>query len=316
MRDLEWVDHQAARRSGLQGASGFTLDSFTEAARVARRGLQRVFIVAHAFAGDRREGGIHEWLDRFADEHRLQLLILSIDLAFDPAWDLADPLTIHQLMVLAKGGFIDIILGGPPCATWSRARFLPMRGGSWGPRPLRWRTDDEIWGRCDLWPSVQARVTEANVLMVNFLALCEAVSLRGGGHLCEHPEDPGMDPYPSVWATDLMIGLEDRVGAVRILLDQCMYGGPAPKVTCLSGTLQGLSEGEIRCDRRHAHGRSSGLNEHGQFHTRRLQTYPSGLSRFIALRITRTLLAMRRDGSGPGCWRRAEALRGLRESAR
>ena len=29
------------------------------------------------------------------------------------------------LMMLAEEGLIDVILGGPPCSTWSKLRFLP-----------------------------------------------------------------------------------------------------------------------------------------------------------------------------------------------
>eukprot|EP00972_Heterocapsa_arctica_P078022 11505204-Heterocapsa_arctica.AAC.1 len=80
--------------------------------------------------------------------------MLSIDLAFDAGWDMGDPHTMCMLMQLAVRAYIDVVLGGPPCATWSRARFIPMPGG-YGPRPLRWRTDDEIWGRGYVWPSEQ-----------------------------------------------------------------------------------------------------------------------------------------------------------------
>ena len=41
----------------------------------------------------------------------------------------------------------------------------------------------------------------SNLGSVNLMALCEAVSSRGGAHFLEHPTDHGRDPFPSLWAT-------------------------------------------------------------------------------------------------------------------
>ena len=87
-------------------------------------------------------------------------------------------------------GLLDGILGGPPCSTWSRLRFLPD-----GPRPLRLRWS--LWGIKGLTSAEHQRITEANILLVNFLSLAEALSVRGGLCLLEHPSDPEEDPYPS-----------------------------------------------------------------------------------------------------------------------
>ena len=137
------------------------------------------------------------------------------------------------LMMLAEEGLIDIVLGGPPCSTWSKLRFLPN-----GPPPLRHR-GDHVWGLPGLTLAQRARVREGNVLMVNCLALFEAVSLRGGGHLMEHPADPGYEPFPSIWSNEEMQGLEFRCNAIRLLIHQCMFGGRARKDTFLFGTLDG-----------------------------------------------------------------------------
>ena len=137
----------------------------------------------------------------------------------DSRWDLSVPATFMALMLLAEEGLIDLVLGGPPCSTWSKVRFLPG-----GPPPLRLR-GSFVWGLPGLTAHQQNRVREGNVLMVNFLAICEAVSLRGGGHLLEHPADPGCAPYLSVLSTDELIGMERRTGAIRLLLHHCMFGG-------------------------------------------------------------------------------------------
>ena len=197
-------------------------------------------------------------------------------------------------------GLIDVALGGPPCSTVARSRHVPLPGGG-GPRPLRFR--DQLWGRNDLKPFEMERVLEANTLWLNFMAICESVSSRAGAHLWEHPADPGEPPFPSVWATVEMQMMEERVGAQRALLHQCPFGGLVPKLTCLSGTLDGLEDLDgIRCpgvSKQHVHGRSIGRAQDGSFHTRRLQTYPTGLCRAIASMIFQTLSRMAISNTGP-----------------
>ena len=43
----------------------------------------------------------------------------------------------------------------------------------------------------------------ANVLLVNFLGLCEILHGVGGLFLFEHRADPGVEAYPSSFATEL-----------------------------------------------------------------------------------------------------------------
>ena len=145
----------------------------------------------------------------------------------------------------------------------------------------------------------KARVREGNVLMVNFLALCEAVSLRGGGHLLEHPADPGRDPFPAIWSTEELQALELRCNAIRLLIHQCMLGGRARKDTFVSGTLDGLDIPPILCDRSHSHAAYIGGCVDGAFKSRELATYPEGFCKFLAQLILATLLRFLRDDTGP-----------------
>ena len=50
------------------------------------------------------------------------------------AFDLMDAWVVQEMLQWAAQGLIDVLLGGPPCATWSAARHLPG-----GPPPLRER---------------------------------------------------------------------------------------------------------------------------------------------------------------------------------
>lgn len=99
----------------------------------------------------------------------------------------------------------------------ARARHVYLPGG---PRPPRFRW--ALWGRHDFRPAERARVQEANLLWLNFFMLAEAVASRGGGYLMEHPADPGVEPYPSIWVLPEVLGLEQRVGGRRVHLHQCL----------------------------------------------------------------------------------------------
>ena len=56
--------------------------------------------------------------------------------------------------------------------------------------------------------------------MVHFLHLCELVARLGGVHILEHPDDPGCEPFPSVFDTVLLQEMEARLGASRVRVHQ------------------------------------------------------------------------------------------------
>ena len=181
----------------------------------------------------------------------------------------------------------------------SRARFNRKH---LGPRPVRFR--DQFWGRNDLTKHEYVRVVESNTLYVNSLGLMERVSSRQGLHFWEHPEDPGEQPFPSIWNTDEMLELERRVDASCVSFDQCVFGAPVPKGTTISTTCP-VPEvfHQARCpglSSLHQHtGVSQGVNSEGLFHTRRLQTYPPRLCEAIAEMLLLGLQKMKLNGLGP-----------------
>ena len=123
---------------------------------------------------------------------------------------------------------------------------------------------DYCWGLPGHYEWEKVRVAEANVLLLHSLAMAEAVSLPGGGHLIEHPEDTGGPPYP-LWDTEEMSAMEERTSAVRQHIDHCMSGCPSKKATCLSGTLVGMDQFGSLCDGQlyHRHEYSLGVDENG-----------------------------------------------------
>lgn len=297
LADHEWVQRQLLRKEADAGEAGYTVTGWCSAVRAAKQSGARTFVVMHFFAGERRTEDVEAWLTKHCCNENLQLLMISVDLATDNNWDFTIPATYHAIMELVEEGLVDVVIGGPPCSTVSRSRHVYMVGG---PRPLRFRHC--LWGRPDLKPWEKARLDESNILWLNYMSVCEGVSIRGGAHLWEHPADPGQDPYPSVWVTDEMLGLERRTDAQRAVLHQCPFGGLTPKLTCLSGTVDGLAELDgIRCpgvSKDHVHSKSVGRKPDGSFYTRRLQTYPPGLCAALGAMILKTLLRFRNDKTG------------------
>ena len=130
--------------------------------------------------------------------------------------------------------------------------------------------------------------------------MCEALSLRGGAHLWEHPADPEIAPLPSIFATEEFTASEKRTGAKRATFHQCQFGGVTMKPTTVSSTLDRIEELDgIFCQGGHQHGKSSGLNELGVFNTRRLQSYPNKLNLAFAFCISETLRRFKQCQSGP-----------------
>jgi len=232
-------------------------------------------VVLHCFGGSRRDGDLEGWFEHWAMTMGLVLLVQTADLAFDSEWDLGNPHTIQLLLEMISLGLLDVLIGGPPCATLSRARFLVG-----GPRPLRFR-GAEVWGRHDLTKREKDSVREANLLMLNFLGLCTAMAKVRGLFILEHPEDPGVAPFPSVFSTPQVAALLAMENVMLDLIDQCMYGGPAKKGTGLLHNVRTLCEGLLRCSGNHRHGPSTGLNAEGVWHSRRLQNYPSNMCNWL-----------------------------------
>jgi hypothetical protein len=169
-----------------------TVQDFISAIKAARQSDRRVLVVVNLFAGERRQDDIEHWLNRLSASEGFRLLVISPDLATDSNWDLSVPATFHALMQAISEGLIDIVTGGPPCSTVSKARFSQMFPG---PRPVHLR-GEYFWGGGP-WMTTheRSRVTEANVLWMRSLALMEQASRLGGAHLWEHPQDPGHDPF-------------------------------------------------------------------------------------------------------------------------
>ena len=141
--------------------------------------------------------------------------------------------------------------------------------------------------------------------MMNTLSFLDGLAARGGLVGMEHPDDPGMDPYPSIWSTAEMLNLIIRRCLGRRHLDQCMCKGPCKKPTCVTGNMPGLDGSGPFCDGQHVHEKSVGRSKTGAFLSQRLSLYPSGFCELIAGWFLAGFLAMLKTGAGPTGWRRS-----------
>ena len=300
--DDQWMTRQEWRRLPSSSHSQYTVAEWCTTVRFAKQSDQRVFVGMHYFGGDHRPGDLQDWLEKFVVEAGLILLFLTVDITHDPQWDLTLPNTYDSICALALEGLLDVFVAGPPCNTVSRLRHLFLENG---PRPLRSRVLP--WGLPGLSANENSRLIEANRLWLNTMSLAEIVSMQGGGHLIEHPGDPG-EPYPSLWCTTEMTEMEARTNAVRSHMHQCPFGGIAPKYTIWSGAIDEMpSLDQVWCpgiSDSHVHGISHGRKSDGTFYSRALQRYPNKLCRHIAWMISRTIVRFATCYVGPtGCLR-------------
>lgn len=269
----------------------------------------RVFRVAHLFSGHRRKEDLEWWLRELAPTYGVTLEVWSIDVSIDPSLDLTKPAIVDYLVTAFAAGFFHAAVGGPPCSTWSRVRF--RKGG--GPRPLRTRA--EPWGRTDVdfTPSEARKVELGTKLLCACVKLFEALSAAGGVFVLEHPRDPGVPPFPSIWDLPLTKDLSERTGAETIDLDQCMFGQRAQKGTfIMTNGSQARRFLEKRCCHSSHDEVLVGVNADGSFRTAAAQTYPSGLCRAIAETILSDLSRMSSSGTGPDPECRHPTIDGLR----
>ena len=86
----------------------------------------KIHFILHLFSGQRRPGDFQDHLESTFSQRMsvLPIVVLSVDIVLDgKRGDLSNPDTVNlwtDLILLKRVAFV---LGGPPCETWSVARF-------------------------------------------------------------------------------------------------------------------------------------------------------------------------------------------------
>ena len=103
----------------------------------------------------------------------------------------------------------------------------------------------------------------------------------GGPAVVEHPDDVGVPPYASIFATTQLHDVLSKHHGAKVTHDQCMSGCLTRKRTGLAGRAVGLELMAEQC----CHGRHVFMPQYtdsGDFGTKGLETYPSEFCRKLA----------------------------------
>ena len=258
-------------------------------------------VILHAYSGRRRAGDLQFYLEalhRDAPDGML-LHVVSLDLMTDPLWgDATRPETQRFWRNGADSGFVHGFLAGPPCETWSQARFVVLAETTHGPRPVR--AADQLWGLDALSLRELHQVMVGNDLLGFALDMLLRVYFSGGSGIIEHPEMPADPAKPSIWRLPIMHVFRHLDGFQEVSFSQGLLGAASPKPT----RLLTLNLPDLRSSLRAHHltgtlpMRSAiGKQTDGTFRTGYLKEYPPAMSRALAIEFMRFLRSSQFDHS-------------------
>ena len=164
-----------------------------------------VFLVAHLFSGRRRHGDFHRQLHSLAETRRWQVIVLSLDTAVTLEFGnlMQGTTSWAELQLLYRAGRVSATLCGPPCETFSEARFQnpPDNTTKW-PRPLR--SAARLFGLEGLSNRELHQCSVGSAFHLQCMwVLCIHIT-RGGLFVAEHPAPPADDTRPSIWSSPLV----------------------------------------------------------------------------------------------------------------
>lgn len=247
---------------------------------------ERIFL--HVFSGRRRAGDLQFYMEKIFDsicQDGSILCVVSLDLVIDAEYgDVRRPDTQAFWKHGVAAGWVLGALCGPPCETWSQARFVedPLHPGR-GPRPLRDR--DHLWGFESLSLREAHQVATGNELLLFTIELLYVLACADGFGLLEHPKEPDEPSRPSIWHLEALHLLRRCSGVQIIDLAQGLLGANSPKPT----RLLALNLPDLQTHLRHHHvtpelpKRSAiGRSEDGSWRTAPLKEYPPAMNRALS----------------------------------
>ena len=258
-------------------------------------------IVLHAFSGRRRRGDLQFYMEQIYDRFSegVYLTVVSLDIVVDRVFgDVTVEETQQFWFSHASRGEVAAFLCGPPCETWSKARFVQTEHFERGPRPVR--SAQDLWGLSSLSLRELAQVRVGNNLLCFSLEMLFRLALVGAFGVLEHPEMPEDETMPSIWRLDVMQWLLQMPGVHSFGFSQGLLGAPSPKPTRLlvlnmDGLMGELRRHHLSADlpRRSAIGKAAD----GSWCTGVLKEYPPAMSRALAAQFCSSLSACPFDAS-------------------
>ena len=213
--------------------------------RVRRRLRKARQIVLHLFSGDTEKF----WKSELEAPGRE---VLCVDVEIDRRQNLLKDDIYSFLLDLADTGTLDAVIGGPPCRTASRLRYVQP-----GPPPLRSRIGPERFGLKDLDEVLLQRVRDDTVLWLRQYYIyhrakdARAPLQKKTLYLKEQPEDPekylspsaiATQRYPSYWAFPEWHRIKELNGFIEVSFDQGPTGHIKRKPTTLGGNILELQD--------------------------------------------------------------------------
>ena len=196
-------------------------------------------LVLHLFSGRRRPGDYQDHLENMlqgCNGGMCNVVVLSIDIVLHMLGDLTNPESLRLWIDLVLTGIVLLVLGGPPCETWSaiRALLLLDKEGNprKGPRPVR--SNELLWGNLSLTKQERRSVDLGNALLRSMLALFYACARTcSTAPIMEHPKLPKDPQHPSSWKLPELRCIEQHDLGDAVHVSQCAFRSPSQKPTTL-----------------------------------------------------------------------------------
>eukprot|EP00438_Fugacium_kawagutii_P016181 Skav225033 [mRNA] locus=scaffold2061:194267:195232:+ [translate_table: standard] len=228
------------------------------------------------FSGHRRDGDIATWVAQLGN-----VTPICIDLAIDP--DAGNVLSDDIWMRLIRARRVRAAHAGPPCETYTEARWLELPGQQ-GPRPLRSATHP--------WCMPQRREKEVRQCHIGTILFLQAVKLlmltwaHGGAITLEHPRGPQSAELR--WCIWFSAFLRQWLLAPGVYIVQFLQGPlgqiSAKPTTLLVGRLPGLAARLFAAYQKGWKATASlgGKDSQGAWKTARAKEYPTALCKVLA----------------------------------
>ena len=261
-------------------------------AREAARLHIKWLVFVHYFSGYRRSQDLHQVIEDTPLYGGTHIMVISVDMCMQKKdGNLATSKATSWWLERIRAGQIIGTGGGPPCETFTAARFLPD-----GPRPLRTGSHPDGLPALNAKEWMQVRIGSRLVFFI-FEILLELARFGGCG-FAEHPQWPlwaaRHDPA-SIWSSRPARLCKTLNCFSVISFDQCVVGSPAKKPTTILLLRLDSFRHELLCTghggrchhRKGAHEQLQGRDETGVFRTAVGKIYPAGLNQALGRAVCR-----------------------------
>ena len=270
-----------------------------------------IYLVLHLFSGRRREEDIHWYLASMAQSASFDIHVLSLDTAINKtvgnlAWTGS---TWARVLELLRAGRISSGIAGPPCETYSAARYNepPSTHDEQGriikwPRPLR--DAQRPWGIPERTPKELKQLYVGSQLALQVMIVMIFLLVQGGSFINEHPGPPEAEWKASLYKTPLVAPMLQFPEVALRIVNQGDYGAISTKPTgLLALRMPHLMRSLLRW--RHKTPREQrveaiGVDSKGRFKTARLKEYPSYFAHGLAQAVYDSIQSHHRRGETRG----------------